>query len=95
MKELEECENESNNKKKEKNAIDYSTRKTGYEIFGSKTGVLDLEAMEAAADLEGKVKLNLDDVNEDLFDEDEDLDELDFDSDEDDFDDDSDEEPDI
>jgi len=95
MKELEECANESNNKKKEKNAIDYSTRKTGYEIFGSKTGVLDLEAMEAAADLEGKATLNLDDVDEDLFGEDEDLDELDFDSDEDDFDDGSDEEPDI
>ena len=90
---LEEEENQKNEKKSKD--VDYDSRKSGFEIFGEKSGVLDLEAMEVAAELEGKATLDVDNVDEELFDEDESLDDLDFDSDDDDDDDDDDEEPDI
>mmetsp|Transcript_28431 Transcript_28431/g.41846 ORF Transcript_28431/g.41846 Transcript_28431/m.41846 type:complete len:293 (-) Transcript_28431:147-1025(-) len=90
-----EMEDATSKKKKDKSnnkGEDVESKPTGYEIFGSKGGVLDLEAMEAAAaDMEA---LNVDDVDEDLFadeDSDEDLDDLDFD----DSDDDEDDEPEI
>jgi hypothetical protein len=72
--------------------VDKSTRLTGFQHFNDKTGTLNLEAMEAAAE---NAQVD-EDVDEDLFDvEDDDLDDLDdmdFDSDSDDEDDD---EPDI
>lgn len=78
-------EKDDSKKKKDKSKDKKEDNKpSGYEIFGSKSGVLDLEAMEAAADME---TLNVDDVDEDLFvdeDSDEDLDDMDFDDDSDD-----------
>lgn len=80
------------NEEKEKKRI-MAERKTGFEIFSEKSGVFNLEKLEAAA--EG-IENDVGDVDEDLFlDFDSDEDDLDFDSDEDDDDDDSDEEPDI
>jgi ribonuclease E len=70
-------------------------RLTGYQIFSEKSGVFNLEKLEAAAE---EMENDVGDVDEELFDDDEDLDDLDFDSDEDDDDDDDDdseEEPDI
>jgi hypothetical protein len=79
-----------------KKDVDRSSRLTGYEQFSDKTGTLNLEAMEAAAENaerdpdEEDDEDDLDDVDEDLFDvDDDDLDDLDFD------DDDEEDEPDI
>lgn len=89
----------------EKNGNDGNTdsmadRLTGFQIFSEKSGVFNLDKLEAAAEeLEngdgGDDDDDVGDVDEDLFDDDEDLDDLDFDSDEDDDDDDDDSEPDI
>lgn len=93
--EMEEKKDEENgditNEEREKNRL-MAERKTGFEIFSEKSGVFNLEKLEAAAE---EMENDVGDVDEDLFDDDEDLDDLDFDSDEDDEDDDSDEEPDI
>jgi hypothetical protein len=79
-------------------------RLTGFQQFSDKTGMLNLEAMEAAAENaqidedEEQDEGNLEDVDEDLFDDDDDLDDLEFDDDDDeddDGDDDDDDEPDI
>ena len=75
-------------------------RLTGYDQFSGKLGIMNLEAIEKAAEeAEGGAGDNLDELDEDLFDEDDsDLDDLDFDSDEDldsDALDDEDDEPDI
>ncbi|KAK1743828.1 RWD domain-containing protein [Skeletonema marinoi] len=75
--------------KKRKKRI-MAERSTGFQIFSEKSGVFNLEKLEA------EIENDVGDVDEELFDDDEDLDDLDFDSDdddEDDDDDDSDEEP--
>ena len=63
------------------------SRLTGYEQFCGKMGILNLDAIEKAADEAEndpkKVDVEELDVDEDLFDDDEDLDDLDFDSDDD------------
>lgn len=63
-------------------------RLTGFEQFSSKLGLVNLDALEKAAEEAENEGAELDvdelDVDEDLFDEDEDLDDLDFDSDDDD-----------
>lgn len=67
------------NKSKEKE-VDYSLRKTGYEHFSGKAGLMSLEALEAAAEaIEDGVDVEDLDVDEELFDTDDDLDDLDFD----------------
>lgn len=73
--------------------VDKSTRLTGFEHFTDKSGTLNLEAIEAAAEnaLEDENEAADNVVDEDLFDvSDDDLEDLDFDSDND-----EDEEPDI
>merc|ERR1712238_406949 len=68
----------------------HASRLTGFDQFSSKTGILNLEAIEKAAEeagnVEGESSLNLDmaelEVDEGLFDDEEDLDDLDFESDE-------------
>jgi len=82
---------EITSEEKEKKRV-MADRNTGFEIFSEKSGVFNLEKLEAAAE---EIENDVGDVDEDLFDDDEDLDDLDFDSDDDDDDDDSDEEPDI
>ena len=81
------------------NADPMADRLTGFQIFSEKSGVFNLDKLEAAAEeLENGDGGDDDvgDVDEDLFDDDDDLDDLDFDSDEDDDDDeDDDSEPDI
>jgi len=81
--------------KKEEEAME--GRLTGFEYFNQKVGgVLNLEALEKAADeaaAEGvnegeEYEGNMDDLDEDLFDDEDDLDDLDFDSDDEDDDDD-------
>lgn len=63
------------------------SRLTGYEQFCGKMGILNLDAIEMAADEAENDPDEVDveelDVDEDLFDDDEDLDDLDFDSDDD------------
>eukprot|EP00536_Pseudo-nitzschia_multiseries_P013448 jgi/Psemu1/320454/estExt_fgenesh1_pm.C_5750008 len=79
--------------------VDKSGRLTGHQHFTDRGGgLLNLEAMEAAAEnaLEDENEANVVVDNEDLFDvSDDDLDDLDFDSDSDEDDDDEDDEPDI
>ena len=82
------------------NADHMVDRLTGFQIFSEKSGVFNLDKLEAAAEElengDGGDDDDVGDVDEDLFDDDEDLDDLDFDSDEDDDDeDDDDSEPDI
>mmetsp|Transcript_25164 Transcript_25164/g.37015 ORF Transcript_25164/g.37015 Transcript_25164/m.37015 type:complete len:298 (-) Transcript_25164:135-1028(-) len=88
-----ELEEKEAAKRKEK-IVDTSGRRTGYEVFSGKAGIMNLEAIEAAVENIGDDDI---DVDEELFDDDDDLDDLDFDDDldSDDFDDDDDEEPDI
>lgn len=89
------------NAKKDKSATTIATieeRLTGFQVFSEKSGVFNLEKLEAAAEeLENDTSAldpeEIGDVDEQLFDDDEDLDDLDFDSDDDDED--SDDEPDI
>jgi len=88
--------------KKEKNAVatniaSMEERLTGFEQFSGKSGVFNLEKLEAAAeemenDMSALEAEEMGEVDEELFDDDEDLDDLDFDSDDDDE---SDSEPDI
>lgn len=70
-------------KRKEKKD-DISSRLTGFEQFSGKAGIMNLEAIEAAAeDVEtniGDVEVEALDVDEELFANDDDLDDLDFDS---------------
>ena len=82
---------EITSEEKEKKRV-LAERNTGFDIFSEKSGVFNLEKLEAAAE---EIENDVGDVDEDLFDDDEDLDDLDFDSDDDDDDEDSDEEPDI
>ena len=88
---------------KDKKGADAATaameeRITGFQQFSDKSGVFNLEKLEAAAEEMENDDTALDpeelgEVDENLFDDDDDLDDLDFDSDEDEED--SDEEPDI
>eukprot|EP00574_Skeletonema_japonicum_P005465 CAMPEP_0201725154 /NCGR_PEP_ID=MMETSP0593-20130828/8644_1 /ASSEMBLY_ACC=CAM_ASM_000672 /TAXON_ID=267983 /ORGANISM="Skeletonema japonicum, Strain CCMP2506" /LENGTH=284 /DNA_ID=CAMNT_0048216491 /DNA_START=219 /DNA_END=1070 /DNA_ORIENTATION=+ len=75
---------EITSEEKEKKRV-MADRNTGFEIFSEKSGVFNLEKLEAAAE---EIENDVGDVDEDLFDDDEDLDDLDFDSDDDDDDDD-------
>jgi hypothetical protein len=69
-------------------SLEKAGRLTGYQQFSDKTGLLNLEAMEAAAE---NAQVDEDeDVDENLFDDDDDLDDLDFDDDDEDGDDDED-----
>jgi len=91
--------------KKEEEAME--GRMTGFQYFNEKVGgVLNLEALEKAADEaaasgEGEdgeydsEGVNMHELDEDLFDDEDDLDDLDFDSDDEEDDDDDDEEVDI
>lgn len=84
----ENAEADSKKKSSSKGAVkdvDKSSRLTGSQQFNDKTGTLNLEAIEAAAE-NAQVDENeaMDVVDEDLFDvSDDDLDDLDFDSDDD------------
>lgn len=78
-----ETDKETKGKSKEK-IVDYSGRITGFEHFSGQGGLLNLEALEAAADEAGAAEdVDVDDldVDEELFEDDEDLDDMDFDSD--------------
>ncbi|KAL7442651.1 hypothetical protein ACHAXM_011977 [Skeletonema potamos] len=97
-KEMEEKKDEEDDEitaeEKEKKKL-MAERLTGYQIFSEKSGVFNLEKLEAAAE---EMENDVGDVDEELFDDEEDLDDLDFDSDEEDDDDEDDseeEEPDI
>jgi len=79
-------ENETTGKKKEKadKQMDniMADRLTGYDLFSGKSGIMNLEALEAAAeDVENSDSVEGDglDVDADLFADDDDLDDLDFD----------------
>lgn len=92
------AETEKGNKKEK--IVDKSGRISGFDQFNGMAGVLNMEAIEAAADAaeEDEDEINVEelDVDEELFDDEDDvdLDDLDFDSDEDDDESDEDE-PDI
>eukprot|EP00579_Thalassiosira_antarctica_P023255 CAMPEP_0201990172 /NCGR_PEP_ID=MMETSP0904-20121228/93237_1 /ASSEMBLY_ACC=CAM_ASM_000553 /TAXON_ID=420261 /ORGANISM="Thalassiosira antarctica, Strain CCMP982" /LENGTH=300 /DNA_ID=CAMNT_0048544427 /DNA_START=15 /DNA_END=917 /DNA_ORIENTATION=- len=86
---------DSKDKKAADLAIVIEERLTGFQIFSEKSGMFNLEKLEAAAEEMENDTNALDDVEEGLFDDDDDLDDLDFDSEDDDDDEDSDEEPDI
>eukprot|EP00549_Striatella_unipunctata_P002229 CAMPEP_0118689328 /NCGR_PEP_ID=MMETSP0800-20121206/9430_1 /TAXON_ID=210618 ORGANISM="Striatella unipunctata, Strain CCMP2910" /NCGR_SAMPLE_ID=MMETSP0800 /ASSEMBLY_ACC=CAM_ASM_000638 /LENGTH=298 /DNA_ID=CAMNT_0006586717 /DNA_START=98 /DNA_END=994 /DNA_ORIENTATION=+ len=85
----EEAIAESASKKKEKPKEDTSNRITGFQHFMGKTGLLNLAAMEKAAEEAENQEIPADelDVDEELFDDDDDLDDLDFDDEDDDDDD--------
>lgn len=68
---------EKENLKKKEKKEDVSGRITGFEHFSGKGGMLNLEAIEAAAMLEDHVDSL--EINEELFEGDDDLDDLDFD----------------
>jgi len=83
-------------KKLEEEVIE--ARLTGHQQFTQKHGLVNMDALEQAAEdaaAEGTLEVDELDVDEELFDEDEDLDDLDFDSDDDVDSDDDDEELDI
>lgn len=90
----------SGKKKSVEKKDDTADRLTGFDQFSGKAGIMNLEAMEAAAeeiengsdDESDDVKVEDLDVDEELFDDDDDLDDLDFDDSDDD---DEEEEPDI
>ena len=65
-------------KKKEKKE-DTSKRITGFEHFSGNTGIMNLEAIEAAVEKAEKYAINVEDlsVDEALFDDGDDLDDLD------------------
>lgn len=96
-KKLEETGDLTNDEREKQRVME--ERMTGFQIFSEKSGVFNLDKLEAAAEeVENNGGDDDDgiDVDEELFDDDEDLDDLDFDSDDDDEDEeDSDEEPDI
>ena len=97
MDEKKQEEDEKNGNDGNGSADPMADRLTGFQIFSEKSGVFNLDKLEAAAEeLEnGNGDDDVGDVDEDLFDDDEDLDDLDFDSDEEDDDEDDDSEPDI
>jgi len=102
-KEAQEALKDQTNSKKSKNSNAKSKeeemegRLTGYQQFSEKLGLVNLDALEKAA--EEAVNLDVEDldVDEDLFDDESDLDDLDFDDEEesDDDDDDDDDEDDL
>lgn len=82
-------ENESSKKKTAEKKADYSERKTGFEQFSGSSGLMNMEAIEAALDAaeeghESGDDVEVDGVDQELFDDDDDLDDLDFDDDSDD-----------
>ena len=81
---LKDKSNKKSKKKSEEEEME--GRLTGYDQFSQKLGLVNLDALEKAAEVAAEEEiLDVDelDVDEDLFDEDDDLDDLDFDSDDD------------
>lgn len=87
-KEAKEALKDQTNSKKSKNSNmkskeeEMEGRLTGFQQFSEKLGLVNLDALEKAAEEAGNVDVEDLDVDEDLFDDESDLDDLDFDDEE-------------